>query len=362
VTANLERQAALLAWYFAHARAMPWRSLEGQVDPYCVVVSELMLQQTRVDTVKDYFVRWLARWPDWPTLAAADLDEVLAQWTGLGYYNRARNLHRLAQVVVADLGGRLPADADRLRALPGIGPYTAGAVASIAFGQPVALVDGNVARVLSRWSLVHEEARVGAGSKAVWALAQAALAAPGPARSTPGHWNQALMELGAMVCTPRAAGCGHCPVAAWCEAKAAGLQNEIPAVRVRPQIVAVAAWHAIVCDGRGQVLLGRRPDRGRWAGLWEPPGAEGPGAADAVVGWARRHGIALDSPLAPVIHVLTHRRYTATPLPGRSATQSVEVGSLGYTASRWATVGEVRAPTAGLSRLGQRLVAAVHGD
>ncbi len=361
MSADLARQSQLLAWFGAHARAMPWRSLDAPADPYKVVVSELMLQQTRVDTVRDYFARWVARWPDWTALADAHLDDVLGQWTGLGYYNRARNLHRLAQTVARDHGGRLPADVAVLRALPGIGPYTAGAVASIAFAMPVSLVDGNVARVLARWTALRDDPTAGAGKQAVWRLAELELTALGPARVAPGHWNQALMELGATVCTPRAPACGSCPVTAACPARALGLQAAIPPVKVRAPVVVVAASYAVVRDRAGRVLLGQRPARGRWAGLWEPPGAEGSQAGTALRQWADRNGIALGPPLPQLVHVLTHRRYEATPLPARSALAAIEVTSLGYVSARWVTVDQALAATGGLSRLGQRLLIAAGG-
>ena len=284
---------------------------------------------------------------------------MLEQWTGLGYYNRARNLHRLAQGVVRDHGGRLPTDTASLRGLPGIGPYTAGAVASIAFGMPVSLVDGNVARVLARWSGLRLDPTTGAGKIAVWQMADAELAEHGPAHAAPGHWNQALMELGATVCAPRTPTCGDCPVAARCLARRQGVQREIPPTRSRPAVIAIQAWYVVVSDANGLVLLARRPDRGRWAGLWEPPGAEGPDARDVIARWADRQGVVLDSALHPVVHVLTHRRYQATPLPARLGPLAIEVASLGYTAARWQTPDEAVAQAGGLSRLGQRLVAAV---
>ncbi|HSM59782.1 MAG TPA: A/G-specific adenine glycosylase, partial [Longimicrobiales bacterium] len=216
----MDLRGALLDHYDRTRRRLPWR---GQTDPYRIWVSEVMLQQTRVDTVIPYYRRWMARFPDVDSLATASEDEVLLAWEGLGYYRRARHLHAGAAWVRDRHDGRVPDSVEELRRIPGVGEYTAGAVASIAFGEPAPAVDGNVRRVLAR--LFDEPAPTRA-----WLRDRAGhLVDPG----RPGDWNQALMDLGAAVCTPRSPSCGACPVARWCAARAAGTQAERPAPAVR---------------------------------------------------------------------------------------------------------------------------------
>ena len=214
------RRRPLLAWYDAEKRAMPWRL---STDPYRVWVSEIMLQQTTVSTVIPYYGRFLKRFPDVAALAGADEDEVLRLWAGLGYYSRARNLHRAAQAVVSEHGGRLPGTLAGLRSLPGVGRYTAAAVASIAFGLPAELVDGNVIRVYARLFALRGDPKSPALQAKVWALAAEHLD-----HRRPGDWNQALMELGATVCSPVGPECGRCPLAEDCLARRRGLQDSIP--------------------------------------------------------------------------------------------------------------------------------------
>lgn len=366
----------MLAWYRAKRRDLPWRAPPGQLaDPYAVLVSELMLQQTRVQTVLDYFARWMQRWPTLAALAAASEAEVLAMWTGLGYYNRARNLHKTAQLVAAD-GGRLPDDEVRLRELPGLGPYTVGAVRSIGYGQPAALVDGNVARVLARWLALPDDPMVGKGRDAVWRFAAALLDADGPARSDPASWNQALMELGATVCTPRQPDCPDCPAQRFCQAALQSLQGQIPPARKRAVSQLVRAHYAVVLHAPGgaadradawEVLLQQQPAKGRWAGLWQPPGSESnPEAAASLTtrraAWQLVEPLVANAPvtaereLPVVVHLLTHRRYEA------AATAWLLQGSrpepVGAAApQRWLTVRDALSKTGGVSRLGQRLIA-----
>jgi A/G-specific adenine glycosylase len=208
--ARFRRQ--LLAWYGRSARDLPWRRVR---DPYAILISEIMLQQTQVARVTDYWTRFLHRYPTVEDLAAAPLRDVLGAWRGLGYYARARNLHAAAKHVVRRHGGRLPADPHALAGLPGVGRYTAGAVASIAFDAPVGAVDTNVARVLARVFRLRGARRSAARAAATWRLAER-LAAPGRAAA----WNQALMDLGATICTARAPQCGRCPVASLCRHRA----------------------------------------------------------------------------------------------------------------------------------------------
>jgi A/G-specific adenine glycosylase len=255
----------LLSWYARHARRLPWRD---HPDPYAVWVSEIMLQQTRVETVIPYFERWMNRFPSLLELAAADLQDVLNQWEGLGYYSRARNLHRAAGMVMAEYGGELPHTAQELRRLPGIGRYTAGAIASLAFGQDEAALDGNIRRVLARVFNVSAPDQSPEGQRRLWELAEAHLP-PGKA----GDYNQALMDLGAAVCTPRRPDCPICPLQALCEAYALGLQEARPVRRPRPETPHYTVTAAVIRQN-GRVLIARRPEDGLLGGLWEFPGGK----------------------------------------------------------------------------------------
>jgi len=269
----------LLSWFAASRRDLPWR--KEPRDPYRVWVSEVMLQQTRVDVVVPYYERFLSRFPTLRALAAADLDDVLALWSGLGYYARAHNLHRAALAC----GGELPATAAGLRALPGFGPYTAAAVASLAFNEDVALVDGNVARVLARVFKLTGDARARA-----WKIA-AELLPPGRA----GQFNEALMELGATVCTPRAPDCARCPLRHTCGGK--DDPAKYPAPRPRPSRPLIE-WSALALTRKdGAVLLARRPSGTLFANLWDLP-PERP-AGIRIHGRLRSRGV--------VEQTLTHR-------------------------------------------------------
>jgi A/G-specific adenine glycosylase len=258
-------RAALLAHYDEHQRAMPWR---GETDPYRIWVSEVMLQQTRVETVRERYGPFLTRFPTLRALARATEAEVLKAWEGLGYYGRARNLRRAAIEVETSCGGRLPTSSSALRALPGFGPYTAAAVASIAFGEPTAVVDGNVVRAAARWlEEDRDPARAPARSR-LEAAAQALLH-----RSRPGDWNQAVMDLGATICAPRNPACLVCPVARWCGARAAGRVDRIPRRKRRKAVPHHDIAAALVWKD-GEVLVGRRPSEGLLGGLHEFPGGK----------------------------------------------------------------------------------------
>jgi A/G-specific adenine glycosylase len=255
----------LLEWYNVYARSLPWR---GHPDPYAVWVSEIMLQQTRVETVMPYFKKWMERFPSILALADASQEQVLSAWEGLGYYSRARNLHRAAQVLVAQYAGKLPQNVGALRRLPGIGPYTAGAIASIAFRADEAVLDGNVRRVLSRVFDVKSPARSPEGERILWELAAAHLP-PGSA----GQYNQALMDLGALICTPRSPDCDHCPLHPFCLARAKGIQEQrpVPAAKTeQPHHTVTAA----VIRRNGHFLIARRPENGLLGGMWEFPGGK----------------------------------------------------------------------------------------
>ena len=286
---------ALLAWYDAERRELPWR---GTRDPYRVLLSEVLLQQTRVEQALPYYARFLARFPTVEALAAAGEEEVLEVWQGAGYYARARRLRQLA-VRVAREGW--PADHAGLLALPGVGPYTAAAVASIAFGEPVAAVDGNVRRVLARVHAVPDP-------KPTW-LERVAGVWLEPAR--PGDWNQALMELGARVCTPKNPNCAACPLAGLCRGRAA--PERYPATR-KQRAVSEVRW-ALVLRAPGGVVLERRAD-GELAGLWGVP--MGPGTAppqEAPV----RYGAGAVEAAGTVRHAFSHRRLVVHVFTGQTA-------------------------------------------
>jgi A/G-specific adenine glycosylase len=252
----------LLAWYGAHARDLPWRRTK---DPYAIWLSEIMLQQTQVTTVKPYFERFLRRLPTIETLARADEHEVLRLWEGLGYYRRARQLHRAAQVIVAEHGGRFPRDPAALRRLPGIGRYTAGALLSFAFDAREPILEANTLRALCRLLAYDGDPHGGEGQRFLWAAAEILLP-----RRDPGRFNQALMELGSEVCTPRMPKCSDCPLAVLCRANQQGRQGEIPRPKRKPASEAVREA-AVVVRRRGRVLLLRWPEGRRWAGLWDFP-------------------------------------------------------------------------------------------
>jgi A/G-specific adenine glycosylase len=286
-------------------RDLPWRRSR---DPYAIWVSEIMLQQTRVAAVVPYFERWMARFPTIAALAEAPLDDVLAAWAGLGYYSRARNLHRCAREVVASHGGALPASAMTLRGLPGIGRYTAGAIASIAFGQPEPLVDGNVARVLARVYAIDDDIKSSAAGRVLWRLTAQMVPV-----SAPGDFNQGLMELGATVCTPLSPACLACPLATLCLARAQGRERELPRMpaRRRPDELPLIDARALWIERRGKLLLARRTPEGLYGGLWELPQVEArdldPLAAGAAIlaTPVRLHGHA---PVVEHCQTLTHRR------------------------------------------------------
>lgn len=283
---------ALLAWYRAHRRSMPWRDAPS---PYRTLVSEIMLQQTRVETVLPYFDRFMRDFPTVEALAAAPVERVLERWSGLGYYSRARNLQAAAKAVVAR--GGFPADVAGLLELPGVGPYTAGAIASIALGLDEAVVDGNVERVLCRQNAWAEDPkRIKAR---LWDTARALVPA-----GEAGDFNQAVMELGATVCTPARPSCLVCPVRASC--RGVDAPERYPTKDKKPEVpseIAVAA----LARSDGRILLARRPERGLLAGLWEPPC--GPGD-DLAVTLHERLGVRLvaATPLGAVTHVFSHLR------------------------------------------------------
>lgn len=340
----------VVAFYQRHQRDLPWRRTR---DPYAIWVSEIMLQQTRVATVIPYWERWMARFPDVRALAAAPLDDVLAAWAGLGYYSRARNLHAGARWVVAERAGELPRTAAGLREVPGIGPYTAGAIASIAYRERAPLVDGNVARVLARVHGVDDDVKAARGLARIWALAGEAMAGLGGA-GDPGELNQGLMELGATVCTPLSPSCLTCPLSGPCVARASGRQDELPRLPPRkraaalPELATVALW----IERRGRLLLARRAAGGLYGGLWELPQGDDAAAAAAAIGGTLRGA---PRPLGEHRQVLSHRRLKIALV--RVSLAGEPDAAAGYTAVRWCESAEVAAlgvssATTALLRLG----------
>ncbi len=296
-----------------------------------------MLQQTQVKTVLPYFDRFMTRFPDVQSLASADEQDVLAAWSGLGYYRRAKSLHRAARTIVHERGGEWPRDVEGWLTLPGVGRYTAGAVLSIAFGEKVPVVDGNVARVLTRLFLIGGDPRKGETARRLWKTAESILP-DGPV----GDFNQALMELGAVVCTPKAPACHLCPVSAECRAREAGRPEAFPEVAKRPATVPVRLAAAVVRD-RSRLLLYRR-DASLMEDLWELPGGEcqpGEEPRAAVVREARaRYGLKVRPirELARVKHSIMNRRITL------HAFEATLTGDLpeGDTPHRWVELGEIQ--------------------
>ncbi len=271
----------LSAWFAGAQRDMPWRRTR---DAYGVWVSEAMLQQTRVETVLDYWPRFLERFPTLRDLAAADEEAVLEAWSGLGYYRRARSLQAAAKVIVEEHGAEFPRELDAALSLPGIGPYTAGAVLSIAYDLPVAIVDGNVERVFSRWFLLDGVRSSGPLLREAWKAARLLVEERSAEEVAPRDWNQALMELGALICKPASPQCGACPVAAHCQARAAGVAADLPRPKPKKAPVEVALEVFVAQRPGGgpgkeqhEWLLERRPDGGLMAGMWEFPTVEASG-------------------------------------------------------------------------------------
>ncbi len=309
-----EIRRALLAWFDVHKRDLPWRRTR---DPYAIWISEVMLQQTRVAAVLEHYAQWMRRFPTVAALAEAEEPEVLAVWSGLGYYRRARMLHRAARAVVAEHGGALPRTVAALRLLPGVGAYTSAAVASIAFGEPVAVVDGNVERVLARL--------LGLQAPDAAAVRSGAAALLDPKR--PGDANQAVMELGATVCLPRGPLCLNCPVQPWCRTR-----GEHP-VAPRKPLTARSIVYALAQNTGGKVLLRRRaPEASLMAGMWELPElAAAPAGAELVL--RVRHSITVTNYDVSVVRVSERE---ATGLTGEL---------------RWAAIAELpQLPLTGLAR------------
>lgn len=255
----------IAAWFEKSPRDLPWRKT---YNPYGVWIAEIMLQQTQVDTVVPYYQRFLARFPDLKSLSRASEDDVLLLWSGLGYYSRARNLLRAARIIETKHQGHIPSDVDALKQLPGIGLYTAGAIASIAYNQPAPIVDGNVARVLSRLYALPDSPDSNAGKTVLWSLAEAFVRT-----ATPRSLNQGLMELGALICTPRSPRCVDCPVKRSCQAKREGNPEEFPITAAKPPVQSIREYFAVITRNGRVMMAKRRPDV-HYAGLWDLPRIE----------------------------------------------------------------------------------------
>ncbi len=301
-------QRALLKWYDKHRRDLPWR-VTGRTkpDPYRVLVSEFMLQQTQVATVVEYFERFIRRCATVESLAEVEEQEVLRLWQGLGYYRRARNLWRAAKQIVDQHGGWVPDTVEELMQLPGVGRYTAGAVASIAYGKRAPLLDGNVARVLARVCGIDQPIDAGMTKTMLWGLAERLADT-----SRPGDVNQAVMELGALVCVPRSPGCDRCPLSGLCVAKARGEAQRLPVRQPRKEPRSVT-HHVLALERDGKYLFEQRPDTGMWSGMWQMPTAQGLATSTKPGGlqrWATKQlGVRVLPPhrVGWFVHQTTHR-------------------------------------------------------
>jgi len=331
----------MLAWYDRHRRVLPWRAKAGQTsDPYHIWLSEIMLQQTTVATVGPYFLRFLERWPTVKDLAAADLDDVLHGWQGLGYYARARNMHRCAKFVADELDGVFPHTEAGLQILPGIGAYTAAAVSAIAFGRPANVVDGNIERVMARFFAVEQP--LPACKEKLRDLASEV--APKTVRGRPGDFAQAVMDLGATICTPRKPKCLICPWQRSCAAKEAGVQEELPRrlpKKPKPVRRGVVFW---VIRDDGAVLLRRRPEKGLLGGMIEVPSTDWLEAEWTVVEARKAAPVnsAWKSLPGMVRHTFTHFHLELSILATRVGADEAPAGAIWSTPDR---LGEQALPT-----------------
>jgi len=346
---------ALTGWYDRNRRHLPWRETR---DPYAIWISEIMLQQTRVETVIPYFLRFLERFPNADALARAPLGEVLKVWENLGYYTRVRNLHKAAGEIVERFGGKLPGRWEEILRLPGIGRYTAGAILSIAYGRNVPAVDGNVRRVISRLFAIEESVDDAATQVRIEELTGTLI----PKRD-PGRFNQALMELGAVCCTPKKPSCPTCPLQEVCMAQARDLAHRLPLRGKKKNIPRREGVSAVIRDGDGRLLIVQRPARGFLGSLWKFPGGilnpEEP-PEEGLARIARTElgiEIGVGSPLAAVKHAYTHFRITLTAF-GCTLREGIPSGS----PWRWAGTGELEAlPFSKADRMIARSVAPVTG-
>lgn len=319
-------QDALLKWFGRYKRDLPWRHTR---DPYAIFVSEMMLQQTQVKTVLPYYQRFLKELPDWKSLAKAKEEKVLKLWEGLGYYRRARNLRAAAQAVLKDFGGKLPDTMDLILEIPGVGPYSAGAVLSIAYQKPHPVVDGNVLRVFSRVFLLEGNLKAGPGHQKAWSLAESLLS---PKR--PGDFNQALMELGATVCFPENPQCLLCPLLSQCQAAQKGLQAEFPQMPKTVETVEIP-MAALLIERKGKVLVRKRPQEERWLkGMWEFPSAEGKTFEEALRKLEKSLKVrAQRKELHEVRHQITHHKIRLRLFPVFGLPKPRKAGNLKWVSS-----------------------------
>ncbi len=328
-------QELLPPWFEQSARKLPWRGID---DPYRIWLSEVMLQQTRVDQARPYYEKFVDKYPSIEDLALADRDELMRDWEGLGYYARARNVHRAALMVVNDMGGRFPDSRAEIMRLPGVGSYTAAAVLSIAFDEPLAVVDGNVTRVISRLFEVGLDQRSTEGRRAIQRLANDLLV-----EDRPGAFNEAMMELGATICTPRQPACDRCPIAEACRAFANDTVPDYPPPRRRRAIPHHEIALGIICDRHARVFIQQRPENGLLGGLWEFPGGkieEGETPEDAVrreVAEETGATISVAATLPTVKHAYSHFTVRLHPCICRLIGRAPSTG-LPF---RWASVNEL---------------------
>jgi A/G-specific adenine glycosylase len=302
-----EIQKQLLLWYRDHARDLPWR---GTDNPYWIWISEIMLQQTRVDTVIPYYQRWIKSYPSLTDLAEAEEDQVLLSWEGLGYYTRARNLHRTARIIAEEYQGDFPQDPKELQSLPGIGRYTAGAIASIAFGEPAPILDGNVRRVFTRYFNISTPIQTKETEDLLWKITSDLIIT-----DNPGEYNQALMELGALICLPKNPLCNDCPLEFGCQAKKLNLQNSRPVRKEKQPLPKLTATAAVIIEN-DRALLGKRPSQGMLGSMWEFPGGtqEGNESLPATLKRELREELNIEIKVGDLIgtfkHTYTHYKVT----------------------------------------------------
>lgn len=335
----------LISWHSAHQRQLPWRNRPaGHRNPYAVWVSEIMAQQTRVETVVAYFVRWMKRFPTVESLAAADQQEVLKAWEGLGYYSRARNLHTAAQIIATEYDGRLPAERTELLRLPGIGEYTAGAILSMAFAQAEPILDGNVKRVLSRLFDIAQPINHRDTLERLWTLARELVRAAPSGEA--GLLNESLMELGATLCTPRKPHCLVCPVAQVCLALERGTQHQRPVMPAKKPIPHYDVAAGVIWRSdryKSPVLIAQRPQNGMLAGLWEFPGGKREANDVDLRDCLRREireelngTIEVEEKIAEVAHAYTHFRITLHAFHSRYV--SGPLRAIGCAQWKWVTL------------------------
>ena len=328
----------LLAWWDEERADVPWRR---RTAPYAIWVAEVMLQQTQIATVIPYYERWMERFPTIEALAAASLDDVLKVWEGLGYYSRARRLHAAAQTVVEELDGRLPQDVETLQSLPGIGPYTAGAIASIAFGRPAPVLDGNVIRVLARLLDLEEDVTQRETRKRLWAVAAGLVPA-----GRPGDFNEALMELGQRICVPAGPRCPRCPLVAHCLARRRGTQLERPVRPPRKRTPHYDVAAGVIWRNDGHFLIARRSLDALLGGLWQFPGGRREPGDDSLAQTLQREirdALGLDIVVGPCLvrikHAYTHFRITLHALHARHVSGRPQ--HIGVADHAWITLDDV---------------------